>query len=41
LTRKVDQVVESLGLRISKREVSRICRGFVERARAACAMRCR
>jgi putative transposase len=27
-TRKVDQVVESLGLRISKSEVSRICRGL-------------
>ena len=27
-TRKVDQVVESLGLRISKSEVSRICQGL-------------
>ena len=27
-TRKVDQVVESLGLRISKSEVSRICKGL-------------
>jgi putative transposase len=30
LTRKVDQVVESLGLRISKSEVSRICQGLGE-----------
>ena len=30
-TRKVDQVVESLGLRISKSEVSRICQGLVGR----------
>jgi putative transposase len=29
-TRKVDQVVESLGLRISKSEVSRICQGLDE-----------
>ena len=29
-TRKVDQVVESLGLRISKSEVSRICEGLDE-----------
>ena len=27
-TRKVDQVVESLGLRVSKSEVSRICQGL-------------
>jgi putative transposase len=26
-TRRVDQLVESLGLRVSKSEVSRICRG--------------
>ena len=30
-TRRVDQVVESLGLRISKSEVSRICEGLDER----------
>jgi len=29
-TRKVDQVVESLGLRVSKSEVSRICQGLDE-----------
>jgi putative transposase len=33
-TRKVDQVVESLGLRISKSEVSRICAGLDERVDA-------
>jgi putative transposase len=33
-TRKVDQVVESLGLRISKSEVSRICRGLDEQVEA-------
>ncbi len=33
-TRKVDQVVESLGLRISKSEVSRICRGLDEQVDA-------
>jgi putative transposase len=49
-TRKVDQVVESLGLRVSKSEVSRICAGLDEqvdafrhrplaRAAASCARR--
>jgi transposase-like protein len=33
-TRKVDQVVESLGLRVSKSEVSRICQGLDEQAEA-------
>ena len=33
-TRKVDQVVESLGLRISKSEVSRICAGLDEQVDA-------
>jgi transposase-like protein len=33
-TRKVDQVVESLGLRISKSEVSRICLGLDEQVEA-------
>ena len=33
-TRKVDQVVESLGLRISKSEVSRICQGLDEQVKA-------
>jgi transposase-like protein len=33
-TRKVDQVVESLGLRISKSEVSRICQGLDEQVEA-------
>jgi transposase-like protein len=33
-TRKVDQVVESLGLRISKSEVSRICVGLDEQVEA-------
>src|SRR4030095_8904714 len=33
-TRKVDQVVESLGLRISKSEVSRICQGLEEQVDA-------
>ena len=33
-TRKVDQVVESLGLRISKSEVSRICAGLAEQVEA-------
>ena len=33
-TRKVDQVVESLGLRISKSEVSRICQGLDEQVGA-------
>jgi transposase-like protein len=33
-TRKVDQVVESLGLRISKSEVSRICEGLDEQVTA-------
>jgi putative transposase len=33
-TRKVDQVVESLGLRISKSEVSRVCEGLDEQVEA-------
>ncbi len=33
-TRKVDQVVESLGLRVSKSEVSRICEGLDEQVEA-------
>jgi putative transposase len=33
-TRKVDQVVESLGLRISNSEVSRICKGLDEQVEA-------
>src|SRR3954463_14430466 len=33
-TRKVDQVVESLGLRISKSEVSRMCEGLDEQVEA-------
>jgi transposase-like protein len=33
-TRKVDQVVESLGLRVSKSEVSRVCRGLDEQVEA-------
>ena len=33
-TRKVDQVVESLGLRISRSEVSRICQGLDEQVDA-------
>src|SRR6266545_3989166 len=33
-TRKVDQVVESLGLRISKSEVSRLCQGLDEQVDA-------
>src|SRR5512147_2417555 len=33
-TRRVDQVVESLGLRISKSEVSRICQGLDEQVEA-------
>ena len=33
-TRKVDQVVESLGLRVSKSEVSRICEGLDEQVDA-------
>jgi len=33
-TRKVDQLVESLGLRISKSEVSRICQGLDEQVEA-------
>src|SRR5215831_12921058 len=33
-TRKVDQVVESLGIRISKSEVSRICQGLDEQVEA-------
>jgi len=33
-TRKVDQVVESLGLRVSKSEVSRICSGLDEQVEA-------
>jgi putative transposase len=37
-TRKVDQVVESLGLRVSKSEVSRVCQGLDEQVEA---FRCR
>ena len=33
-TRKVDQVVETLGLRVSKSEVSRICQGLDEQVEA-------
>jgi putative transposase len=33
-TRKVDQVVESLGLRVSRSEVSRVCRGLDEQVEA-------
>ena len=33
-TRKVDQVVGSLGLRVSKSEVSRVCEGLDERVEA-------
>ena len=33
-TRRVDQLVESLGLRVSKSEVSRICEGLDEQVRA-------
>src|SRR4051794_36754682 len=33
-TRRVDQLVESLGLRISKSEVSRICEGLDEQVEA-------
>src|SRR5947209_15303310 len=33
-TRRVDQLVESLGLRISKSEVSRICQGLDEQVSA-------
>jgi transposase-like protein len=33
-TRKVDQVVESLGLRVSKSEVSRVCAGLDEQVKA-------
>ncbi len=33
-TRKVDQVVESLGLRVSKSEVSRLCEGLDEQVEA-------
>jgi putative transposase len=33
-TRKVDQVVESLGLRISKSEVARVCQGLDEQVDA-------
>ena len=40
-TRKVDQVVESLGLRVSKSEVSRICGGLDEQAGAEADERCR
>jgi hypothetical protein len=35
-TRKVDQAVESLGLRISKSEASRICAGLDEQVDAFC-----
>jgi len=40
-TRKVDQVVESLGLRISKSEVSRICAGLDEQVDASATGRSR
>jgi putative transposase len=40
-TRKVDQVVESLGLRISKSEVSRICQGLDEQVDASATARSR
>jgi transposase-like protein len=40
-TRKVDQVVESLGLRVSKSEVSRICAGLDEQVEASEAGRSR
>jgi putative transposase len=33
-TRRVDQLVESLGLRISKSEVSRVCAGLDEQVQA-------
>ena len=33
-TSKVDQVVESLGLRVSKSEVSRVCEGLDEQVEA-------
>ena len=33
-TRRVDQLVESLGLRISRSEVSRVCQGLAERVDA-------
>jgi len=35
-TRRVDQLVESLGLRVSKSEVSRICGGLDEQVQAFC-----
>jgi putative transposase len=40
-TRKVDQVVESLGLRISKSEVSRICAGLDEQSTPSATARLR
>jgi transposase-like protein len=33
-TRRVDQLVESLGLRVSRSEVSRICAGLDEQVQA-------
>jgi putative transposase len=33
-TRRVDQLVESLGLRVSRSEVSRICAGLDEQVEA-------
>ena len=33
-TRRVDQLVESLGLRVSRSEVSRICGGLDEQVQA-------
>ncbi len=40
-TRKVDQLVESLGLRVSKSEVSRICQGLDEQVEASADVRSR
>ena len=40
-TRKVDQVVESLGLRVAKSEVSRICRALASRSTPSATVRSR
>ncbi len=40
-TRKVDQVVESLGLRVSKSEVSRVCEGLDEQSKPSAGDRSR
>ncbi len=40
-TRRVDQLVESLGLRVSRSEVSRICAGSTSRSRPSAAGRSR